>query len=343
MKEFKKPNILDLSGKTKTQIIREVVLEPRSFKVELLKTFAVILIVTAVTWTFTQANEIIDEIMNDDVVESVENYSIIGQISEIDEQYVTLINADTSDGEKGVTKKIYAGSAGKIEDSEYNRADLSNLVVGETVIFQGKIINSKEVVVERVILLGVVENLPEQEIATSTATTATSTATSTATTTDEVATSTPESSSATSTSTSTDEASGSEDSSEETETESATSTSTTTSETETASSTPESQEAESETSTSTSTTTESNPEENETQEEETSTTTPASQESQETEELEDENTSTSTSSESEEQQEESSQESPEEDLEPEPEPESESENDNSTEDQSEPLDPESTP
>ena len=151
-KKFK--NTLDLSGKTKQQIIREVIMEPRSLKIEILKVIAIILVVTAATWTFSKASELIIG-TGSDSADTVENYSIIGVISELDEDYVTLVEAEESIGNKNVTKTIYIAGADKIENPEYRRISLENLSVGETIVLQGKIVNGDEIIIERVINFGV--------------------------------------------------------------------------------------------------------------------------------------------------------------------------------------------
>jgi len=193
-KQFK--NTLDLSNKTKTEIIREVIMEPRSLKVEILKVIAIIMIVTAATWSITKANEILNSPSVEDIIE---NYSIIGIISEIDDDYVTLTGANVSTGEEGVTKTIYIAKADKIEDPEYRVISLDNLLIGETIILQGRIVNNEDINIERVINFGVLD-IVEDDLELASTTDATSTldvteasstnatntnATSTATTTDD--------------------------------------------------------------------------------------------------------------------------------------------------------------
>lgn len=171
-------NILDLSPGNRRKIIREVVLQPRTFKGEVLRVILAIIVVSIITWSFSLADDIIDLVNGSDEV-TVENYSVIGLISKIDDGYIKLAEADTSDGKKDISKKYYVADAETIESSEYQPLTLEDLEVGNKVILQGHLINSKEVTIHRIISFGF--HVPAEP----------TTATSTATTTIDVASSTP--------------------------------------------------------------------------------------------------------------------------------------------------------
>lgn len=176
-------NILDLRKKT-IKVITKTVFKPRSFKIEVLKVFIIILISTFTTWGVSWANNF----FTGDYENARDNFSIMGTVSEIDGSKIVLENiTNTTLDEDEDTVNI--DHLEVIQTGEYVQLVITDIELGEQVIVQG-VTDEIELFAKRIISMSDTESEFEiTEIATSTATTTASTtdesATSTGSTTDE--------------------------------------------------------------------------------------------------------------------------------------------------------------
>lgn len=155
MRGFDNQNILDLSNKARTKIVKEVILQPRSKKAEVLRVLLAILVVSFLTWTISMANDIVDHLDGRDEL-IIEDYSIIGTISDIDlqDELITLEGANESSGDKGISKEIYFGNVSIIETSDYLPITAEDLSTGDRIIMQGDLVNEEDIIIHRIISFG---------------------------------------------------------------------------------------------------------------------------------------------------------------------------------------------
>jgi hypothetical protein len=206
-------NLLDLrkKGIDKVRVVEHIIFKPRSFKYEMIKMFSVIVIVTAIGFGVSKADNIpalknIKDTLNGDNSQ-LKTSSIFGQIQEINESSVSIQKIV----DKSLQEDVYAVDVtdATFQTSDYTYLSFSDLKIGDKIIVKGFLkqetyLEAKKIFVfplseeERLefeALLATTEESPSStdEIATTTATTTLETETSTnenSTTTEESASST---------------------------------------------------------------------------------------------------------------------------------------------------------
>lgn len=198
--------LLDLRDKSinKVRVVEHIIFKPRSFRVEMIKMLSIIAIVSVLGWGISNADNL-NPFLENGIETATENFSALGQVSEITQSNITLTDARGSDKSGNTTYILDITHLEKVETSSYTPLIITDIKVGDKVITQG-LTNGQAFFIKRIVSFSTSETasttLPT--VATTTPDTATSTATTTtdtASSTVEVSTSTPESNSNESTTT----------------------------------------------------------------------------------------------------------------------------------------------
>lgn len=155
-----------------------------------LKTLTVVAIVLTLTWGITQAT-------TSDFEQATKNFSVIGTVSSISEETISLIEARGSDTKEEDLYNLNIQHLKTVETKDYAPLIISDVSVGDTIVAQGVTDNSKFFITRIVVFSDIAfEQQIELPLENATSTSATSTdqtlETENATTTPDVATSTPE-------------------------------------------------------------------------------------------------------------------------------------------------------
>lgn len=200
--------LLDLRDKSinKVRVVEHIIFKPRSFKVEMIKMLSIIAIVSVLGWGISNADNL-NPFLENGIETATENFSALGQVSEITESNITLVDARGSDKSGNTTYILDITHLEKVETSSYTPLIITDIKVGDKVITQG-LTNGQAFFIKRIVSFSTSETasttLPTvatttTDVATSTTTTTTDTDTASSTT--DVSTSTPESNSNESTTT----------------------------------------------------------------------------------------------------------------------------------------------
>lgn len=147
-------NILDLRKKTfdKVKVVERVIFKPRSFKSEMIRLFSVIMIVLAIGFGISNADDL-NPFSEKGIETAVENFSVLGVVSEISNETITVNNAKASDKTGNSTYVLDIAYLEKIETKTYEPLIISDLKVGDTIIAQG-LTNRETFFIKRIVSFG---------------------------------------------------------------------------------------------------------------------------------------------------------------------------------------------
>ena len=184
--------LLDLRDKGigKVKVVEHLIFKPRSFKAEMIKMFSIIAIISVLGWGISHADNL-NPFSDTGIETATQNFSSLGNVSEITESTITLTDAKGSDKSGNTTYTLDISHLEKVETSAYTPLIITDIKVGDKVIAQG-LTNGTTFFIKRIVSFS--SDVKPLEVATTTVDVATSTP-ETASTTVEVSTSTPGSSS----------------------------------------------------------------------------------------------------------------------------------------------------
>lgn len=107
------------------------------------KIIITIAVVLCLSWGITIAT-------TDDLASATENFSVIGVVSEITNNTISLVDARGTHATDSTITDLNISYIEKIQTKEYNPLIISDIVVGDTVIIQG-VTNSKDFFAKRII------------------------------------------------------------------------------------------------------------------------------------------------------------------------------------------------
>lgn len=176
------PNLLDLKNKGihKVKVVEHIIFKPRSFKVEMIKMLSVIVIVTAIGFGISNADDL-NPFLENGIESATENFSVLGIVSEITDNKISLIEARGSDKSGNDSYTLDITNLEKVETNSYSPLIITDIKLGDKIIAQG-LTNGNKFFIRRIVSFGEGVTLPPVETATTTE--------DIATTTDEVATTT---------------------------------------------------------------------------------------------------------------------------------------------------------
>jgi len=211
--------LLDLRDKSfdKVKVVEHIIFKPRSFKVEMIKMLSIVALVSILGWSISNADNL-NPFLENGIETATQNFSALGNVSEVTELTITLIDAKGSDKSGNTTYTLDISHLEKVETNSYAPLIITDIKVGDKIIAQG-LTDGTTFFIKRIVSFS--SDVQPLEIATTTVDVATSTA---STTTDTASTTTD-------TASSTDTTTGESGGSSATTTEVITETSTTTDET----------------------------------------------------------------------------------------------------------------
>jgi hypothetical protein len=183
------PNLLDLKNKgiNNVRVVEHIIFKPRSFKVEMIKMLSVIVIVTAIGFGISNADDL-NPFLENNIEAATENFSVLGTVSEITDDKITLVDAKGSDESDKTNYNLNINNLEKVETSSYEPLIITDIKVGDKIIAQG-LTDGETFFIKRIVSFSTFTLTPE--VATTTPDVATST-TDIATTTYETSTTTEE-------------------------------------------------------------------------------------------------------------------------------------------------------
>lgn len=188
--------LLDLRDKSfdKVKVVEHIIFKPRSFKVEMIKMLSIITVVSILGWGISHADNL-NPFSDTGIETATQNFSALGNVSEITESSITLIDAKGSDKSGNTTYTLNISHLEKVETSAYTPLIITDIKVGDKIIAQG-LTDGTTFFIKRIVSFS--SDVKPLEVATTTVDVATSTAsttTDTASTTTDTASSTNETSS----------------------------------------------------------------------------------------------------------------------------------------------------
>jgi hypothetical protein len=136
---------------------------------QILKTSTVVAIVLLLSWGITQAT-------SSEFEQATKNFSVIGTVSSITEDTISLIDARGSDTKEEELYNLNIENVKTVETKDYNPLIISDVVVGSTIIAQG-VTNNSTFFITRIVLFSDVALEEQVEILPETATSTTATST----------------------------------------------------------------------------------------------------------------------------------------------------------------------
>jgi len=182
---------LDLRNKSINQVkvVEHIIFKPRSFKVEMIKMFSIIAIVSVLGWGISNADNL-NPFLDNGIETATENFSALGIVSKITESKISLIDARGSDKSGNTTYSLDISNLEKVETNSYTPLIITDIKVGDKIIAQG-LTNGSTFFIKRIVSFS--SAIQITEVATTTASTTidtASTTTDTASSTTEVSTTT---------------------------------------------------------------------------------------------------------------------------------------------------------
>lgn len=171
--------LLDLRKKSfdKVKVVEHIIFKPRSFKVEMIKMFSIIAIVTAIGFGISSANDLVEKQTLQQA--PTKNFSAIGTVSEINPSSISIVDAKGSNDKSQTSYTFDTSPVLKIETKTYVPLTLSDILVGDRIVVQG-LDQDGTISIRRIISFTATssrEIIPD--VATSTATTTVETSTTT--------------------------------------------------------------------------------------------------------------------------------------------------------------------
>ncbi len=193
---------LDLRNKSINQVkvVEHIIFKPRSFKVEMIKMFSIIAIVTVIGFGISSANDFVENQILNQAPTPAKNFSATGIVSDIARTTLSLTDAKGSNDETQTIYTFDIQNVEKIETAEYLPLALTDITVGDRLVVQGTDQDGTISIFRIISLTATSSKTIIPEVATTTATTTDETASSTAS----IATTTIDTSTSTEISTTTD-------------------------------------------------------------------------------------------------------------------------------------------
>lgn len=130
-------HILNLKKKVSPVIIEKIIIRNESAISKILRTAFSIVVVFAIVWGVTKAEEIISEMLPQEEIEPTVSFSLAGLIKEIYPDKIVLTRAVGVDSEINVFDIDIATNEQIIETNTYEKILATDLLAGDKVIIQG--------------------------------------------------------------------------------------------------------------------------------------------------------------------------------------------------------------
>lgn len=174
--------LLDLRDKgiDKVKVVERIIFKPRSFGAEMIRLFSVIVIVLAIGFGISNADDI-NPFSEKGIETATENFSVLGVVSEISNDSVVVNNAKGSDKSGDTTYTLDISYLEKVETNTNNPLIITDIKIGDTIIAQG-LTNNQTFFIKRIVSFGGGIEIVNTDTATTTIDIATSTDSGTTTT-----------------------------------------------------------------------------------------------------------------------------------------------------------------
>lgn len=176
--------LLDLRdrGIDRVKVVEKIIFKPRSFGSEMVRLFSVIVIVLAIGFGISNADNL-NPFMESGIETATENFSSLGIVSEVTESSITLTDAKGSDKSGDTTYNLDITHLEKVETNTNTPLIITDIKIGDTIIAQG-LTNGTKFFIKRIVSFGGAVEVVNSDTATTTVDVATSTS-DTASTTEE--------------------------------------------------------------------------------------------------------------------------------------------------------------
>ena len=143
-------NVLDLrKDKGGIKVVEKVVFKGRSFRSEILKILLVIAVVLVLTFGISSAVKL-DLLNSNKIATARDNFSVIGFVTEIDNDSIVIDSARSTDGSDSTTYNLNLDYLDKLETNDYNPLIIPEIKIGSKVIAQG-VTNGSEYFIRRIV------------------------------------------------------------------------------------------------------------------------------------------------------------------------------------------------